>query len=359
MKKTETFIGAFTLFFVAMSAVFFTSVPPAEAEAGDLSWKGDVRFRYEQDTDDFEDEDRSREKIRLRLGGSYKPNDNVLVGFRLSTGSTSIQSPDQTLEGGDASDNSDFGLDRAYLAIKGGSSTVLLGKWGAPLFNPAQFLYDVDFSFEGIGIAVGSGSTKIVLAHTIITENGWSGATGDDTLLTAQIQAGGGEGASWKAAFGLNQVSLKSGVTDTENSVYHFVAQIRAKGLNDIRIGGGYSWHEGDTDYDSSDGTGSLIYIRSNSGPLGIGLYYWDVGVGSQILEGAVGQDSSPFTSNFRGYHVQVVLPKLHNEVSWDVRYYYQETKNGDLSRDAGYIMTGDGRKRDRIQINFKAQFKG
>lgn len=366
MMRTGRFLTAFLAMLFGMA----TLAPMAEAkDLGDgFSLFGDVRYRAEQDTDSTKDKNRTRERARLRMGAKYKANDNVTTGIRLATGASSLQSPHFNLGVADTSKNEDFGLDQAYIQLSGGPAVALLGKWGSPLFNPMEFVHDGDINFEGLGFGV-SGDVGVKLtglvARTMITERNWVGMD-DDSLLTFQLIASGGDSVTWKAAAGGNLFTMKSMDPKPSHNVYHAVAEINAKELSGLTVGGGYNSYSGDADVESQDKSAFAVWGKANAGPVGIGLGYWDVGYAAMPLFGAAGNDNWPYTTNFTGWSAQLNLPKLFEAVSWDLTYYSQKTKRGTLSfaKDAngnsttpGYVLTGDGRTVSRIQINFNTSF--
>ena len=364
MKSIKLSLKALTSMFVGLAMLVTTPAAFAGIDVGDgLTLSGDVRFRVESDSDDNKDEDRSRERVRLRFGGKYKASDLVTLGFRLETASSSLQSPHSTLGVADGGKNASLGLGRAYIQLNLDPIVLLLGKWGSPLFNPAEFVHDSDISFEGVGAAIGGGDEikyTAILAHHLVSENNWNGAAGDDTLLSYQGIVSGGGDIGWKVGVGgntFNDASTEDGGSDQTHTILHAVAQVRAKEMNDIRVGGGFAQYSGDAEVDSEDKTAFMAFIRGRAGSVGLRLYYWNVGYAAALLNGAAAQDNFPFSSNFTGFHVQLDLPKLLDAVSWDLRYYTQDTKNANVSSDAGYMMTGDGRTRNRIQINFNSRF--
>lgn len=379
MKLGKSFLKTFSVVFVGLAMLMAPTTPAAFAgvEAGEgLTLDGSVRYRVETDSDNIIDKDRNRERVRLRFGGAYAANDMVSMGFRLETGARSIQSPYTTLGVADTAKNGeDFGLAQAFLVIKAAPATFLLGKWGSPLFNPAEFIHDADANFEGIGMAIGGGSDikyTLLLARHFILDAGWNGSdwlgADDDAILTAQFIVSGGGDVSWTAAIGSNRVTLNTDLAggiltkSQEHNWNQVVAEIRAKEMSDLRIGGGYQVYDGDAEWlDTADESGFVVYARVMAGPVGLRLYYWDVGLASQFLFGAAAQDNFPFSTNFTGFHAQLDLPKIHDAVSWDLRYYNQDTKNADYTDSSGFpvpgaVMTGD-RNRTRIQTNLTVAF--
>lgn len=131
---------------------------PASAQDDDTgwSWFGDARLRAEFN-DNAGAVDRHRQRLRLRFGGNYRFNDEILVGARLTSGNPDdARSPYVDL--GDGFDSEDISLDRFFLryspeALSGFS--MLAGKWGPPITrNPiyGELVWDADVQPEGIGL---------------------------------------------------------------------------------------------------------------------------------------------------------------------------------------------------------------
>ena len=123
------------------------------------SLNGDLRFRLEFN-DNAGKEDRHRQRMRFRLGGTYKFNDRVTVGVRAITGNPDDpNSPHVDL--GSVFDSMDVSIDRLYFAytpeeVKG--LTVVGGKFANPITrNPVygELVWDADVQPEGLGFVYG------------------------------------------------------------------------------------------------------------------------------------------------------------------------------------------------------------
>jgi hypothetical protein len=119
------------------------------------SWSGNARFRAEFN-DNTGSVDRHRQRLRLRFGGDYRFNEEILVGARITTGNPDdARSPYVDL--GDGFNSEDISLDRLFFqytpnAVDG--LTVLGGKWGPPISrNPVygELVWDDDVQPEGLG----------------------------------------------------------------------------------------------------------------------------------------------------------------------------------------------------------------
>lgn len=125
--------------------------------------KGDFRYRYEWIDDDRKDDDRNRNRIRARIGLKAKANDDVDLGFQLSTGGAEGYSSE---EGDPLSGNSTLTngfslkhiwLSRAYAnwhphQVPG--LNVTAGKMAAPFYNvgKSELVWDGDLNPEGIAV---------------------------------------------------------------------------------------------------------------------------------------------------------------------------------------------------------------
>lgn len=123
--------------------------------AARLEVYGDLRLRHESNFELDSQDDRHRERVRFRLGATYRITDELEVGARVTTGARDDpNSPHVTL--GDGFDRFELNLDRAYLnykpeALQGLSITG--GKfWNSFLVNPVygELEWDQDVQPEGI-----------------------------------------------------------------------------------------------------------------------------------------------------------------------------------------------------------------
>lgn len=130
--------------------------------AKDIKLKADMRYRYEHS--DIEDSrNKNRQRVRARIGLEGKANDEVTLGFRLSTGADA-NSGNQTL--GDQWDDKEIYLDLAYInyapvAVDG--LDVTLGKFKYPWYVATDLLWDGDVNPEGIAATYETkvGETKL------------------------------------------------------------------------------------------------------------------------------------------------------------------------------------------------------
>jgi Putative porin len=148
--------GGLALALLASSSLFSSSASAQEATSP-WSFSGDARFRLEFN-DTSGQSDRHRQRLRLRLGASYKFNDELTVGGRMTTGNPNDpKSPYQDL--GKGFSNLEFTLDRLYVKytpawLSGGR--LVAGKFGNPSYrNPVygEIVWDADVQPEGLALA--------------------------------------------------------------------------------------------------------------------------------------------------------------------------------------------------------------
>jgi hypothetical protein len=130
--------------------------------ADSVTFKGDVRYRYESINDDSkldankETYTRERERIRARLGAEAKCNSNLKAGIEFSTGQSDPVSGNQTL--GDGFTKKDFKLNLAYFdySFLGDSANELhavAGKMKNPFITfPDDLVWDGDLTPEGLAL---------------------------------------------------------------------------------------------------------------------------------------------------------------------------------------------------------------
>lgn len=141
------------------AAVAAVPSPAAPAKPSPAAWaekvtvQGDFRYRYENIDQETADSDRNRQRIRARAAIVAKPQDNLELGFGLSTSQDGDPvSSNQTI--GDGGSRKDIYLDLAYFnwaALDG--LNVSGGKYKNGLYRPGKhaLLWDSDWNPEGFG----------------------------------------------------------------------------------------------------------------------------------------------------------------------------------------------------------------
>ncbi len=133
--------------------------PAPSAWAEKVAIQGDLRYRYENIDQEDADSDRNRQRIRARAAIVAKPQDNLELGFGLSTSQDGDPiSSNQTI--GNGGSRKDVYIDLAYFnwaALDG--LNVTGGKFKNFLFRPGKhaLLWDSDWNPEGFGATYANG----------------------------------------------------------------------------------------------------------------------------------------------------------------------------------------------------------
>ncbi len=140
----------------------FAQEAPKKSWADTLTFKGDLRYRFETIDDasksdaDGDEYTRYRNRIRARLGAEAKLSDELKAGLELSTGDADPVSGNQTL--GDGFGKKQLQLSLAYLDYtwiheKETKLGVVAGKMKNPFINVSEDLvWDSDATPEGLAL---------------------------------------------------------------------------------------------------------------------------------------------------------------------------------------------------------------
>ncbi len=170
-------------------AVFvpFASNAQEESDWTDrLSFKGDLRLRYEGIDEDGE-ESRARGRYRARLAIAADVHPNVKVVMEFASGADNPTSRNVTFDGGFTT--KDFGLDLAYVEWAANDNlTIYGGKMKNPLYRAggAPLIWDGDLNPEGIAAKFSKGAFFGTAASFSVEER----SSNSDSLLMA-VQVGG------------------------------------------------------------------------------------------------------------------------------------------------------------------------
>ncbi len=151
----------FRILAAATATSFLLSTPAVAAEESwtdRLSFKGDVRIRYEGIDEQFES-NRDRMRFRARFGLTAKVQDDLKVVIQLATGGDNPVSTNQTFD--DGFSTKDIGLDLAYVDWKMNDNITLnAGKMKNPMYRAgkAPLIWDGDLNPEGIAAKFSSGA---------------------------------------------------------------------------------------------------------------------------------------------------------------------------------------------------------
>ena len=367
---------------LAVSLVMFAKEAPAnvtvwEKEDSKVDLNGDIRFRYERDSnqrDGKDDRDRDRARARLRLGANFAANENVEFNARLATNSGDPHSTHHDLamlSGG--KDEYKWGLDQAYLKLKYQPGWMWLCKGGNIAWDPGSLTWDSDVNPEGVALGGKFGDEVKFwggLGYYLINETSWDNK--DDTMLAYQV--GGEFGDSFKVKAAVGGYSLNAQDEDNADglatpggsSTYtHGMLELAAKEVTFKPVFGvAYVSSDVQDKYigsgaESSDKTALAVYLLGKMSVFNVRLAYFDVGYAGATGLGSFSQDDYPHTNNYKGWDVSVGT-KVFSKVDVSLKYYYQEVKNADINPESiSYAdpQTGKGNKRDRIQINFETKF--
>lgn len=138
--------------------------------ARNWKWGGDLRLRHEHRDRTGSGQDVGRQRIRFRYGVDAKVTDNLKVGARLATGSTS--DPVSTNQTFDQSFNKNtFLLERAFVEyapeIHGVTSMKLSGgKIANPFWAVGPLVWDDDLNFDGAAVRLAQDLGPMVTAFT-------------------------------------------------------------------------------------------------------------------------------------------------------------------------------------------------
>jgi len=136
----------------ALAANAQTNAAPAAPKTwvDTVTVKGDLRYRYEQITEDGKD-DRQRDRIRARIGAAAKVNDQVKGEIQLSTGDSDPISGNKTI--GDGFIKKDMGLNLAYIDWTPAEGVdVIGGKMKNPFLCVSDLVWDGDLTPEGVAV---------------------------------------------------------------------------------------------------------------------------------------------------------------------------------------------------------------
>ena len=187
--------------------------PPRSAEPSwteGLVLDGDLRYRHETINDDAVSV-RHRHRIRARANATATLNEDMEVGFGLSTGGIANDSGNQSLDEGFS--RKPIGVDLAYFDWKLTESLTLAGgKMSNPFFRPGGYhlLYDGDLRPEGLALKMSSGTFFANASAFWAEERG----SGPETMwygLQAGYRGSPSRGVSLTAGASIHELSHAQG----------------------------------------------------------------------------------------------------------------------------------------------------
>ena len=168
-----------------------------------LSWRGDVRYRYEAFDIDQKD-DRERNRLRARVGLTAAVSDTLDMVVGLASGSDDPVSSNQTL--GSAGTTKRLGLDQAYFSWQINDALNLkAGKIKNVWFKPvkSELLWDNDYNPEGVALSYAS---RGFFGHAAV--NWLESDTRSGQAFAAGVQAG------WRTSLGDYDLTAGAGYHD-------------------------------------------------------------------------------------------------------------------------------------------------
>lgn len=310
------------------------SVPSVSAPktwVDSITFKGDVRYRYESINDDSKhDSDgdtytRQRDRIRARLGAEAKCNDNLKAGIELSTGQSDPVSGNQSL--GDGFGKKEFRLNQAYLDYNflGDNPNevhAIAGKMKNPFITmPDDLVWDGDLTPEGLAFKsqLGGGFATVLVngGYMWVQER----SDKDDLMLYA------GQGAV--------KLQFRPEVGLTFGASYYGFQNMQGDDVID--------WESKNNSYGNSTVNGAVSGSTTNKAwaaeftPV---VYFaqldlWVLGMPLSVYAQELSNgDAAKFD---QGHLYGVTLGKAKNPQTWEVGYSYAE-----LEKDATVGMFTD-----------------
>lgn len=180
----------------ALAVMALTAIP-AYSEDSRVHLEGDLRLRYQGDYSDADARKRDSAQLRARFGGTYRINDDLLLGARLATGDG--DDPNSTdVQLSNFADDLQVTLDMAYAQLNRGGLKLYGGKLPQP-FARTDLVWDSDVNPQGAAAtykrAFTHGSAlRFSTLYFIIDEQ----VAGDDSIMRgAQVVFDWAAGA-WK-----------------------------------------------------------------------------------------------------------------------------------------------------------------
>lgn len=354
------------------------ATPTSEDKLWNLfDFYGDLRLRYELDYDSVRADgitardDRNRFRTRTRLGMRFEPTQSWLFDARVRHGdSNSQQSPHVTWiqDGGPHGEQSDFLVDRLYLAYRSDFLSVTLGRQGLPFWKPHELYWDDDVYLDGIAAGtrgnLGDGTWHAVAGIWALPDGPDNHAYDEKSLLTAgqiQFEQEFGKFGTLTIADGLLWVNDKSGIDNRTNDDVDFTInaldihyQFNA-GEVPVTLGGTYV-HNFDSgppnDSERHETDGYVLYGTlgdlSSKGDWLLGYFYANIekyAVARFFAQDdwfRFGSPTQTRASNFRGHEIRLAHA-LTNDINLVLRAYFVDTIS---NREKG--------NRVRLDLNFR-----
>jgi hypothetical protein len=315
-----------------------------------LSWaerikiKGDMRFRYENRTQEVAGEETTnldRLRVRARVGIYAQVNSQVKAGMRFVSTINDSTSTNESLD--DRFESSPAGWDLGYIdyapSALGGNTNFIFGKMKKPWQKVNDLIWDGDTNPEGIAY---KGNYKMdgftlmpSLGYYSFTEDSSGDSLSDDAhLIHAQVAAKIGKG--YKLGLSLYNWEPNDAYT-ADHEMWEIFASAKIPGTP-LTVYGNYVTNEADSA--TEDEQAWALGAKAKFGAFKAGYEYRDMGID------AINTDftNSDFDAPSDGHILKAG---------------YKIDKN--FSVGATYILTDRNdrdRERDRFQLDLKAKFK-
>ncbi len=195
MEKIFSMITVLGFFILTLAGIGMFSTECLASElpkwVSNMKFKGDVRVRYQDEERDVADSENQRFRIRLRAGIESQVNDYWSAAFGIASGGSDPRSTNQTLE--DTFETGDAMLDYAYAQFENDMVTVVAGKFGNPIWNPKDLLWDGDIMPDGFAASFNfeaSDIVKVFLTPTVFVLDEWKDTDTEDLPTIMALQAG-------------------------------------------------------------------------------------------------------------------------------------------------------------------------
>jgi hypothetical protein len=295
--------------------------PLPKTWADSITFKGDLRYRYESINDDSKldaDKDtytRQRDRIRARLGAEAKVNDNLKAGLEFSTGQSDPVSGNQSL--GDGFGKKEFRLNLAYidynfLGDNPNEVHAIAGKMKNPFITfQDDLVWDGDLTPEGLAVKSQWGSGFA----TVYANGGYlwvqERSDKDDLMLYA------GQAAA--------KFQIMPEIAFTVGASYYAYQEMEG---NDV-----IDWEAKNNAYGNSTVNGSVSGSTTNKA---WSMDYTPVVYFAQLELWVAGKPVTVFAQELsngeadqfdQGHLYGVTLGKAKNPKTWEVGYSYAEVE--------------------------------
>jgi hypothetical protein len=195
MDKQWTTRLAGSLAAATLTASAIAQEAPTKSWTDSLTFKGDLRYRYEAIQDDSKTDERGdtftrdRHRIRARLGVEATLSDELKAGLEFSTGGADPISGNQTLGDGFAKKEIHLSLayiDYAFFAEKNAKLNAVAGKMKNPFLTmPEDLVWDGDVTPEGLALKGQLGNDRGALVANLGSFWVQERSADDDLMLHA------------------------------------------------------------------------------------------------------------------------------------------------------------------------------